>query len=767
MQSKPLAFNPGNKKTIRNLGIRQKLIVWLSAMIFFVFVVFSVFGYLLVLQMREQTVGEGLQTNAKLIAISISRLISHEIQGLRVYFRDPVIKERLEEMNKKYEALSFQDRENFFGDMDRKWADPPAAGLETYLDKPLTKRLKIYADTEERMAEVFVTDRYGGLVASSGKTTDFFQADEVWWNDAFHEGKGRETVRDAAWDDSSGVLSINLAMPVKDGKDSVIGIAKQVLNIRALFKPLQDYHIGKTGHAVLINATGDILFHQGIEPFTEKFYNEKKLQELFLSGKKWVVLFKPHSHKEEMFVAFAKVESPFLEANGVHWYVFVDQSKKEIFAPLWRITLILEIIGVVFFLIFLWLGYVLSGRLVRPLRDLSRAADEIRKGNWDYPIDVRSGDEIQELAESFRYMVGHLRQRQTEILKTKEEIEVLSQGLEKKVEERTRELTESQLATINILEDLTEANEKLKKYTEDLSRTTAKAEMQSFGLRKANSGMKALYRELETKNLELEKLDQLKNDFVSIVAHELRNPLGIVREAAALILDGLAGPVSEEQKKYIEMIKQTGDRLVHITTDLLDLAKIEAGKIVVNYERIDLLPLIKQSCEGIALRANKKGLTVSEDFPHGKLEIMGDFDKLSQVMVNLLSNALNFTKTGGISVEVKDLGEEVRCAVKDTGPGISQENISKLFNKFVQFGKETGDGEKGSGLGLVIAKSIIEAHGGRMGAESELGKGSTFFFVLPKKQKKKQKLGEILLEEKTLTPEQLDQALRKQREQKS
>ena len=146
---------------------------------------------------------------------------------------------------------------------------------------------------------------------------------------------------------------------------------------------------------------------------------------------------------------------------------------------------------------------------------------------------------------------------------------------------------------------------------------------------------------------------------------------------------------------------------------------------------------------------------------------IGDFDKLSQVMINLLSNAFKFAEKGGITVEVRDLGEEVRCAVKDTGPGISHENLERLFSKFEQFGKPSTSSEKGSGLGLVISKSIIEAHGGRIWVEGESGRGSSFIFTLPKKPKRKQKLGEILVEEKTLTPEQLDEALRKQNGQTS
>jgi PAS domain S-box-containing protein len=330
-----------------------------------------------------------------------------------------------------------------------------------------------------------------------------------------------------------------------------------------------------------------------------------------------------------------------------------------------------------------------------------------------------------------------------------------------------KELLETQLATINILEDLTETNRRLENFTRELNDARTEADLQSWGLRKANDGIKALYQEMEKKNTELARLDKLKNDFVSIVAHELRNPLMVIREAAILILDGLAGPVAEEQRSYLKMVHQTSDQLVHITNDLLDLAKIESGKIVLNYEPLDFLSVVRQCMNGIKIRAQQKGLLTLENFPGEKLEIMGDFDKLVQVLNNLLNNAYKFTEKGGLTVEVKDLGEEIQCAVIDTGMGISKENLPRLFSKFVQFGKSAQTSEKGSGLGLMISKSIVEAHGGRIWAESELDKGTSFIFTLPKKQLMKKKLGEILVEEKTLTPEQLDQALQKQKERKS
>ncbi|HOW59175.1 MAG TPA: PAS domain-containing protein [Candidatus Omnitrophota bacterium] len=312
-----------------------------------------------------------------------------------------------------------------------------------------------------------------------------------------------------------------------------------------------------------------------------------------------------------------------------------------------------------------------------------------------------------------------------------------------------------------VKEDITER----KRMEDDLKKSMLELEAQSWGLQKANDGIKSLYQELEVKNGELEKLNRLKTDFVSIVAHELRNPLGILREASSLILDGLVGTVVTEQKPYLEMVKKTSERLIHITNDLLDLAKIEAGKIELHMESFDLPVLIREVRRGVELRATKKGIQMFEKFPEEGLFVTADSEKINQVMMNLLSNAVKFTDRGSITIEVKNLGEEALCAVEDTGPGISKEDIAKLFSKFEQFGKPTKSADKGSGLGLTIAKSIVEAHGGRMWVESELGQGSRFIFTLPKEPKKKKKIGELLVEDSVISQEQLDKTLRKQRQQ--
>lgn len=748
----------------RFLSIRFKMLFLLAFTLALMVTVLSVRGYWLVYKMREQTVGESLRADAGLIAASIANMIDLQNEDLRAYFGDVEWKTLLQKSNEKYAGLSPDKVAEHFQSMDLKWADPSVTkeSLDLFLDSRGNARLANYEKSKELVAELFLTDRSGGLVAASGRTTDFYQADEAWWQKAFDGGRGREIMEDVTWDPSSEHFGVDLALPIRDDQGAVAGVAKEVMDVGPLFSMLSGYHLGQTGHAVLVNAAGNILFHHAIQPMTVKFYNGPAFSKLIQDPKGCEILSDPHGHKGKMLVAYAPIESVLLKANGIRWYVFVDRSMNEVTIPLQRIAFMLAGTSAIVFFVFLWIGYLLSGKLTNPVRQLQVAITAVQHGQWNYHIDVHSGDEIQDLAESFNYTMEHLRDKQAELLKAKNEIEALSRDLEKKVEQRTREVEDARRATMNIMEDLVSANENLQKYTRELQKSQQEMEIQSWGLGKANEGIKELYKELEQKNAELAKLGHLKDDFVSIVAHELRNPLGVIREAAEFILDGLAGPVSEKQMQFIGMIKRTGDRLIHITTDLLDLAKIESGKITLNYETINFLSLVRQACEGIALRANKKGLTVSEDFPGGKLEISGDFEKLSQVMINLLSNAFKFTERGGIIAEVKDLGDEAQCAVRDTGPGIAPENLSRLFSKFEQFGKPTTSSEKGSGLGLVISKSIIEAHGGRIWAESELGKGTAVIFTVSKKPKRKQKLGEILVGEKIVTKEQVDEALRKQ-----
>ena len=231
---------------------------------------------------------------------------------------------------------------------------------------------------------------------------------------------------------------------------------------------------------------------------------------------------------------------------------------------------------------------------------------------------------------------------------------------------------------------------------------------------------------------ERRRLDRIKDDFVATVSHELRTPLSITKEGINLVLDGIVGKVTEEQAKVLATSKDNVDRLSRIINELLDISKIEAGKMILDKRKINIVTVAKNTIESFRRMANAKKLDIRLVTAEDDIILYADQDKITQIFINLINNALKFTDAGYIEVSIKEIAGEVECSVKDTGIGISDEDLPKLFGKFQQFGRTAGAGEKGTGLGLSIAKKIVDMHNGEIWAESEPGKGTKITFVLPR-----------------------------------
>jgi len=265
-----------------------------------------------------------------------------------------------------------------------------------------------------------------------------------------------------------------------------------------------------------------------------------------------------------------------------------------------------------------------------------------------------------------------------------------------------------------------------------IEQTKDELEIQAWGLKKANEGIKNLYREMEGKNVQLRALDEMKSEFISTVSHELRTPLSITKEGISLILDGIAGGINEKQKDILSTARDNIDRLARIINELLDISRIETGRVELKYKDFNLIDEIKQVCHTFDRRIRSKGLKLKLNVPDGEVRINADEDRLSQVFTNLIGNSLKFTEKGyiDVSVEVKD--DVIECSVADTGEGVSEDDVPMLFDKFRQFGRTAGAGDKGTGLGLSIVKGIIEMHSGTIRAENEPGKGMKITFTLPR-----------------------------------
>ena len=233
---------------------------------------------------------------------------------------------------------------------------------------------------------------------------------------------------------------------------------------------------------------------------------------------------------------------------------------------------------------------------------------------------------------------------------------------------------------------------------------------------------------------ERKQIDKLKNEFISNVSHELRTPLSIIKEGVSLVLDGVICPIKEEQAKVLAMAKANIDRLARLINNLLDISKLEAGKLEFKRVLVDFSTMLRDICAKWKLEVDKNCQSLEYCSPDLPVNIYIDPDKLTQILDNLISNAIKFTpKEGKIKVELKDEKNQIEISVSDTGIGIAKEDLPNVFGRFQQFSRpQGGAGYKGTGLGLAIVKELIEIHKGEIKVESELNKGTKFIFTLPK-----------------------------------
>jgi signal transduction histidine kinase len=251
-------------------------------------------------------------------------------------------------------------------------------------------------------------------------------------------------------------------------------------------------------------------------------------------------------------------------------------------------------------------------------------------------------------------------------------------------------------------------------------------------VRERTGELQRLNKDLEATNQKLQELDHLKSAFVSVVSHELRTPMTSIKGYLDNMLDGLTGELTEKQSHYLTRVKRNVDRLTRMIGDLLDLSRIEAGRVELRPGPVCISELIDDVVESLRSVANEASITVQVKRPDVIPTIQADRDKVQQVLTNLIHNAIKFSPQGSnIRIEAKDCDDGfLEIGVADSGCGIPPQEIDKVFDKFYR-GQSLPSSARGTGLGLFITKNLIEMHGGRIWVTSEIGKGSEFFFTLP------------------------------------
>ncbi|MGE5280559.1 MAG: sensor histidine kinase, partial [Deltaproteobacteria bacterium] len=224
------------------------------------------------------------------------------------------------------------------------------------------------------------------------------------------------------------------------------------------------------------------------------------------------------------------------------------------------------------------------------------------------------------------------------------------------------------------------------------------------------------------------------SQFVSSVTHELRTPLVATQKALDVVITKAAGPVNQDQDRFLGIARRNLDRLYALINDILDLSKLEAGKMKMAIAPANVEQMVAEVCSSLGSWANSKSIQLNKFVAADLPMVAMDADRIVQVLNNLVSNALKFTPQGGtvtVEARLRPGGQHAEFSVQDSGIGIAPEDLGRVFEKFLQVGERRHTDVSGTGLGLSIAKEIVEHHGGRIWAESEKGQGARFVFILP------------------------------------
>ena len=623
----------------------------------------------------------------------INKEIYNRIEEIQVYSADLILQEAIMKSNQEFDALD--DIQRYINKKDDEWTSVPKETvtsfmqnlIENKLAEELREKIEFYEKKygNKLYGEIFVTNKYGANVAQTGKTTDYYQADEEWWQTANETGL---YVGDVGYDESADIYSIDIGVKIIDEDGNLLGVTKAVLSLIELIE-----FVGYIKEYIKFDT--NFLFYdrdQKLIYSTKEFsiFDDAPEQYHRIIGITGFTVIHEEGEEEEVY-SYA-VSQGFRDFEGLGWTLLIESETEDILAPVIRLknTLFITLAFVIVLSILTGIG--ISRSIFKPIGKLSTVAEKIGRGDLDSKAEVSSKDEIGNLAVTINHMASDLKKYQNKLLESEKkrgkELELEVSKKTKELNRRVNELEIAKKATTNMLEDLNEANKELK------------------------------------------TLDQAKSNFLNLVSHELKTPLTAVF-AHLGVLDDFKKDLSKEELKSLDAIKRNSNQLKILINNILEIARIEAGKFELNPTKLDIKKEIHEVVENLSILSNKKGLKIeveAKELP----SIIADEIRVKEILTNLISNAIKFTNKGKITIKAVKDGKFVKTSVIDTGVGISKDKIKNLFQKFYQVDSSVSRRFfGGTGLGLSISKQLVELQKGKISVESEPGKGSTFSFTLP------------------------------------
>ena len=607
------------------------------------------------------------------------------------------------------------------------------------------------------------------------------------------------------------------------------GVSVAEVNLKLIWDVVSQIKVGAHGHAYVVDGRGRLIAHPDISLVLRNTDLSRLAQ--VQAARAHLAGTPTEQVQEADDVQTRRVLTAYAPITPLGWIMFVELPVEEAYAPLY---LTLERSGLILLaglLLALVAGLMLARRMVVPIQALRLGAARIGSGDLGQRIAIRTGDELEGLADQFNDMAGKLQESYAD--------------LEKKVEERTQQLAQS-VAELRALGEISQAVNSTLDLETVLSTIVSKATQltgteagaiyvydqssREFRLR-ATYGMDAdliavikdlhvdisdavdaltdehvpvqiadlkeappsrindimlragyrarllvplmapdgaigalvvrrqqpgefskntvdllqtfaaqsvlaiqnarLFSEIGEKGRQLQVASQHKSQFLANMSHELRTPLNAILGYTELILDNIYGDIPDKARTTLERIQANGKHLLGLINDVLDLSKIEAGQLALSLTDYSIKDVVHNVYGAVELLATSKSLALKVELPKELPPAHGDERRLTQVLLNLVGNAIKFTDTGEVAIRTSVANGSFTVAVRDTGPGIADQDQAKIFEEFQQADSSTTKQKGGTGLGLAIAKRIIEMHGGRLWVESKVGEGATFSFTVP------------------------------------
>ncbi len=524
------------------------------------------------------------------------------------------------------------------------------------------------------------------------------------------------------------------------------------ISMDSVWRMLTRTRVGATGHAFLTDAYGHLITYPG-NPAAVAFPIAERWLRSGVTGQ--IDYIQPYTQKH--------IVGAFAPIKGMRWGVIVQQERNEAYAAAdrsrTRAWILLMIIS-----LFVILAAIQTARwLTRPFTELIRPARKLLRKKLALRDELRAGDELGLLVATFNEMSSELKRydrmqvdRMIEDKITTESVMFsINDGILMMDREGRLQLANKHACDLLGLPATNWQDYPLwhfvktplfREFFEEIIRSPEKNAVREINLSTPTLKRYFLFTTKEVtnpqrkeaiglvtviRNITLEKeLEKMKEDFLHSITHDLRNPMTSIRGFLKFLIDEVAGPTTESQRRMLGIIDRSSFRLLTLINDILDIAKLESSQLVLKVSETDLKYTAQKAMElseGIAL---KKEISVALDCPDNLPRVIADAELLERVFSNLLNNALKFTpEQGTVTIRLREAANAIEATVEDTGEGIPPEDVGRIFDKFYQV---AGQNRAGTGLGLTICRHIVEAHLGKIWVESALGRGSRFIFAIPK-----------------------------------